>query len=302
MANKRHDTQQGRELLDIDQMFTFISEQSENIISSYSADGVFTYISPNVTKLLGYTPDEVIGKPSSFFSHPEDTIELANFRKMLSLGQKTGRFTGRIRHNNGKYRWYETTAQYIRNESGEIIQSIWVGRDVTERIEAEKKIAHLAYHDPLTDLPNRRLFMNCVNDVIQQFRQHRHGLVLIDLDGFKHVNDNFGHEIGDLLLIEVAKRLIKVIGKRDVVSRLGGDEFTLLRQCIESYGGWNRLIRQIKEVVSEPIIIEDNKHYVTASIGVALYPTDGDSVKTLMRNADLAMYRAKNKIIIPEMH
>ncbi|MFB5188729.1 sensor domain-containing protein [Alicyclobacillus fastidiosus] len=285
--------EQRQELLDIQEMFSFIAEKSQNIISAFSPNGVFTYISPTVKALLGYTPEEVIGKPAAAFNHPDDNEELRKFHNLRSSGQSLDRFTGRVRHKNGEYRWYETTAQYIRNESGQIIQTIGVGRDITDRKQAEETIAYLAYHDTLTDLPNRRLFMKRARFALEESQQGRHSLMLLDLDGFKYVNDTFGHDIGDQLLIEVAKRLTDVIGDNDIVARLGGDEFTILQTHIEQMDDWTRFIERIKDVIAEPISIEGHILRVNASIGVALYPSDGTEVETLMRNADVAMYRSK---------
>lgn len=220
--------EQSKKLSDIQEMFLFISEKSQNIISSFSAEGIFTYISPTVKVLLGYTPEEVIGQPSTAFNHPDDNKKLLDYRNTLFIDQQTVRFTGRVRHKNGEYRWFETTVEFIRDQSGDIMQQICVGRDITDRKAAEETIAHLAYHDTLTDLPNRRLFERRVQHFLEEFKHELHGLLLLDLDGFKYVNDTFGHEIGDLLLIEVAKRLKHAVGDNGMVARWGGDEFTVI--------------------------------------------------------------------------
>ncbi|WP_067622318.1 sensor domain-containing diguanylate cyclase [Alicyclobacillus acidiphilus] len=285
---------QHTELLNIQDMFSFISQQSQNVISAFSADGTFTYISSSVTDLLGYTPEEVVGKSAVLFNHPEDNKNLAKLRDTLPRHQNTERFTGRVRHKNGDYRWYETTVQYIRDESGAIVQTIGVGRDITERKEAEEGIAYLAYHDPLTDLPNRRLFKERFDLALVQAKHACHCLMLLDLDGFKPVNDSYGHHIGDLLLVEVAKRLTQSVRDGDVVARLGGDEFTILLKNVESLAECNDMIAVIEDAVSQPIFIEEYQLRIHGSIGIALYPEHGDTVSKLMRHADMAMYYAKN--------
>jgi diguanylate cyclase (GGDEF)-like protein/PAS domain S-box-containing protein len=288
---------QRKELLHIQEMFSVISEKSQNIISSFSADGVFTYISPTVKALLGYDPEEVIGKPSSFFSHPEDDKRLQVFRNSVYIDQDTVRFTGRVQHKNGEYRWYETTIEVIRNRFGEVIQTICVGRDITDRKEAEEKIAHLAYHDPLTNLPNRRLFKKRLSHLLKESKDELHGLMLLDLDGFKNVNDTYGHEMGDLLLIEVAKRLTQAVEDQGIVSRWGGDEFTVLRTNIGNKADLTSLIERIKDVISEPIIISGKTILITASIGVSFFTDDGNTAEVLIKKADEAMYRVKNQTI-----
>lgn len=285
--------EQYKKLLEIQEMFAFISEKSQNIISSFSADGMFTYISPSVKPLLGYTPAEVIGKPAVAFNHPDTNEELFKLRMSLSANQDTGRFTSRLRHKDGEYRWYETTIQFIRDQTGAIRQTIGVGRDITDRKEAEDKISYLAYHDTLTDLPNRRLFHRRVSLVLERNIHQRHSLMLLDLDGFKYVNDTFGHEMGDLLLMEVAQRLTRVIGDTGVVARLGGDEFTVFQENIVDKDDCDLTMDRVKRAIAEPIVIEGKALYVTASIGVAFFPADGDSVEKLMRHADVAMYCAK---------
>ncbi|WP_180960407.1 sensor domain-containing diguanylate cyclase [Neobacillus cucumis] len=284
-----------QEISDIQQMFSLISEKSLNIISSISAEGVFTYISPNVKALLGYTPEEVIGKPAASFNHPDTNKKFLEHRVSVFIDQDTVRFTGRVRHKNGEYRWYETTAQYIRGRSGEIVQTIGVGQDITERKEAEETIAYLAYHDSVTDLPNRRLFKRRLSQLLEESKNDLHGLMLLDLDGFKHVNDTFGHDIGDQLLIEAAKRLTFAVGDKGFVARWGGDEFTVFQTNIVGRADFTLLVERIKEVISEPFIIAGQPIFITASIGVAFSLEDGDTVEELIKNADAAMYRAKNQ-------
>lgn len=285
-----------KEISDIQQMFSLISEKSLNVISSISAGGVFTYISPNVVALLGYTPKEVIGKRATSFNHPETNKKFLEHRNSLSIDQDTVRFTSRIRHKSGEYRWFETTAQFIRNQSGDIIQTIGVGQDITERKETEKKIAYLAYHDSETELPNRRLFRQRLNLLLEESTDEMHGLMLLDLDGFKNVNDTFGHEIGDQLLVEAAKRLSSAVGNKGFVARWGGDEFTILQPNIENRADFTSLVESIKQVISEPFIIAGNTIFITASIGVAFAQEDEKSVEVLINNADAAMYSAKKLV------
>ncbi|WP_409300410.1 diguanylate cyclase domain-containing protein [Peribacillus sp. SCS-155] len=287
---------QSNEISDIQEMFSLISEKSQNIISSISGDGIFTYISPTVQALLGYTPEEVIGKPAAFFNPTDTNEKFQEHRNSLLIDQNTVRFTGRVRHKNGEYRWYETTAEYIRNSSGDIIQTICVGRDITDRIESEEKIAYLAYHDSVTDLPNRRFFTKRFNQLIEDSNRGYHGLMLLDLDGFKYVNDTFGHDMGDLLLTEVAKRLSYAMGEKGIVARWGGDEFTVLQMNIKSRAELASANKRIEDVISEPFILAGHTPiFVTTSVGVSFFPEDGDSIEALIKKADTAMYHAKNQ-------
>ncbi len=293
LEDMTEEEEQRRRLLENQQRFLFISEESENIISSFSADGFFTYISPSVQALLGYAPEDIIGKQVVDFNHPDDYEELQKFHLAIAPHQDTGRFTGRVRHKTGVYRWYETTVRYIRDEAGNIVETIGVGRDITDRKQAEETVSYLAYHDALTDLPNRRMFLQHIGLVFKHAKQACYGVLFIDLDGFKDVNDTFGHDVGDLLLIEVGKRLTQTVGDRGMVARLGGDEFTILQTHVDNMNDWARFIEQIQHDVSKPVVIGDRTHTVYASVGAALYPMDGESVEALMRAADVAMYHAK---------
>ncbi|RIX47248.1 diguanylate cyclase [Paenibacillus nanensis] len=284
-----------KELIDAQEMFSFLSEKSQNIISSISADGVFTYVSPTVQALLGYTPAEVVGQTAASFNHPETNKKLLEHRSSLFVDQNTVKFTGLVRHKNGGYRWYETTVEYIRDESGDIIQSIGVGWDITDRKEAEETILHLAFHDSLTDLPNRRLFIDKVNARLKGAANELHALLLIDLDGFKAINDRFGHDRGDVVLIEVAHRLTAAIGDKECVARWGGDEFTILLTSMNSKTDLTILIERVKEAIAEPFRIAGHTHVLSASIGFSYFREDGDSVEALIRHADAAMYRSKRE-------
>ncbi|WP_276352256.1 sensor domain-containing diguanylate cyclase [Cohnella caldifontis] len=279
---------------DIQEMFKFLSEKSQNIISSFSADGVFTYVSPTVTALLGYRPEEVIGKPATAFNHPDDNMLLGKFRDSAVTDQGTLRFTGRVRHKNGEYRWYETTVEYIRDPYGDIVQKIGVGRDITDRKIAEETISHLAYHDALTGLPNRRSFGSRADRHLEESGA-RHGLMLLDLDGFKSVNDTYGHQVGDLLLAEAANRLKRTVEDKGFAARWGGDEFTVFRAAVENRAELDSLAARIRDAISEPYRVAGQTLRVTACIGVSLFPEDGESLEALIRNADAGMYRAKNE-------
>jgi len=167
--------------------------------------------------------------------------------------------------------------------------------DITERKLAEARIAHMAHHDALTDLPNRVLFRQRMADALAHRSRSGHliGTLCIDLDNFKLVNDTLGHPIGDRLLQEVAERIERVTRKRDTAARLGGDEFAVLAPDVKSPQELAALAQRLIEVVSEPYLIEGQVVSVGATIGIAVAPTDGDDADRLLRNADLALYRAK---------
>jgi diguanylate cyclase (GGDEF)-like protein len=173
-----------------------------------------------------------------------------------------------------------------------------VGRDVTERREAEERLEHQAFHDPLTDLPNRHLFLNRLGRALQRTRRRRGrkaAVLFLDLDGFKVVNDSLGHEVGDLLLTVVAQRLGRCLRPEDTLARFGGDEFVVLIEALDDPAEAVRVAERITEELRWPFIVEGRELYVTASIGISLGDARTHDPDALLREADTAMYRAKGE-------
>jgi diguanylate cyclase (GGDEF)-like protein len=167
--------------------------------------------------------------------------------------------------------------------------------EIMERKKAEKLLKEMATHDNLTGLPNRKLFQYKLKSSLELAKKNHLllGILFVDLDGFKKINDNFGHDSGDIVLKTIAERLLRSVRKSDMVSRFGGDEFIIIMEHLENT---NTIVDTCKRIISEvarTIIIGNNEGNVTASIGVAVYPTDGDQMNKLMKKADDAMYRAK---------
>ena len=211
----------------------------------------------------------------------------------------------------------ETTELDIIRPGGEkavaemrVVESVWEGepaylaslRDITERMQmiaqlekARRLERHLAYHDALTGLPNRILFHDRLQQAVAQARRSgsQVGLLFMDLDGFKRINDTLGHNIGDLLLQAVVERLQATVRATDTVARLGGDEFTVVLNELRNQGDDTLVARKILRSMSEPFMIEGQELYVTASIGISVYPNDGECIEKLIKKADIAMYRAK---------
>jgi diguanylate cyclase (GGDEF)-like protein/PAS domain S-box-containing protein len=171
-----------------------------------------------------------------------------------------------------------------------------VARDITERKQAEARIQHLAHHDPLTNLPNRRLLADRMRQALAQARRFKRSMavVFIDLDEFKGINDTLGHDVGDALLKVIAERLIGCVRAGDTVSRMGGDEFVIILSEITRVDDVKLVARKVMESVALPIQVKGHTLRVTASIGISLYPDDAGDGETLMKHADVAMYRAKS--------
>ena len=202
----------------------------------------------------------------------------------------------RVRRRDGTYAWIEEHAQVSeRGPDGRPLQIVGVSADITARKEAEIRLAHLALHDPLTGLPNRRALAEALERTIA--RSQRSGMPLavlaLDLDGFKAINDRYGHPAGDATLLEVSDRLRQIIRRSDFVARLGGDEFAVIASELNGPAPVSRLARRIGAALSMPIALRDAVAEIAVSIGVAFYPGDGETTEELLSRADAALYAAK---------
>jgi diguanylate cyclase (GGDEF)-like protein len=183
-----------------------------------------------------------------------------------------------------------------RNAEGNPLRIVGTHREITEQVQVEESLRHAGTHDPLTGLPNRTLFNDHLLLAMAQARRNKTvvAVVFLDLDDFKEINDTLGHDVGDLLLKAVAKRLKKEVREVDTVARMGGDEFTLILPGLHDRKDAEQVAERIREAVARPYWLGDRVLEVSASLGVSLYPLDGRDVRTLMKRADMAMYRAKN--------
>jgi diguanylate cyclase (GGDEF)-like protein len=201
-----------------------------------------------------------------------------------------------MRWCNGDYRWVHARAYARLNDEGQVIAWYGATEDIHERKLAEQRMSWMATHDSLTGLPNRLHFRDRLKTAIDRSAGERQvGLLLLDLDGFKLVNDSYGHDVGDDLLVETARRLRQVVGRQGMVSRLGGDEFTIIVPRLRSEEWLERLAERILRELSEPVSARGIEIRTRASIGVAIYPEDDATVSDLLKDADLALYAAKGQ-------
>ncbi|NSW91406.1 MAG: EAL domain-containing protein [Firmicutes bacterium] len=193
-------------------------------------------------------------------------------------------------------RWLHITAAPLRNIEGKVIGAIETLQDITERKQAEETVKYQAYHDILTSLPNRLLFKDRLIMALAHARRSGEMLAVmfLDLDRFKNINDTLGHAIGDKLLINVSERLAGIVREVDTVARMGGDEFILILSEVLQAGEVARIAQKILRVFQQSFKINEYELYITASIGISIYPSDGDNADSLIKNADIAMYRAKD--------
>lgn len=248
------------------------------------------YVNPAFERALGARTGGVVGQPCICRNHVDDGY--AEIRRAIASGSE-GTTVLDLRREDGERRWVELFLAPVRNEADAITHYVGVLNDVTRRKDAEERLNHLASHDPLTGLPNRMLFHDRLRHAIA--RRNRGGLAVLflDLDRFKLVNDGYGHDVGDALLREVAARLSSCLRAEDTVARLGGDEFVVLIEDLPGTEFAAAIAGKIAARLAEPVVISGRTLPVSSSVGIALHPRDGVDPQTLLKNADTAMYRAK---------
>jgi len=255
------------------------------------------YVSPAYEKIWGRGSDALYVDPQTWSSyvHPADRARVSAARKKAVFGSYNEEF--RILWPDGSIRWLYERAFPVRDGDGDVVRIAGITEDVSERKRAEERLTYLAQYDHLSGLPNRALFLDRLGQA--QAQAQREGWVtavmLIDLDRFKLINDTLGHAAGDKLVIAVAQRLAKAIRSGDTVSRLGGDEFALILQNLSKPRDAATVGQKVLETLAIPFEVEAHEIFVTASIGITLYPSDGENAEELLKNADSAMYRAKHQ-------
>ena len=276
--------------------YRLMAENSTDMISRISFDGTILYASDASRRLLGYEPSELEGRTFYDFMHPPDQVEIRQLTALINENRPMT-FSFRMVRKDGLMVWFETTSRSVRDpRSGGVDEIIGVSRDISERKRAEEQIEFQAYHDALTGLPNRRLFRDRLTVALAHARRMRTPLAVmfLDLDRFKEVNDTLGHSFGDEMLKLVAARLQEALREEDSIARMGGDEFTVLLADLASTDDAATIAQKLIETVAQPMRIEEREIFITTSIGIALFPSDGDTAELLLKNADHAMYRAKD--------
>jgi diguanylate cyclase (GGDEF)-like protein/PAS domain S-box-containing protein len=258
------------------------------------SEGKIRFTNEAASTVFGYGPGELGGAPIELLAEP---FVGSTVRLLLVEGKvvRDAEMVFRTRH--GEEVDVEVSLSPLVDDHQAAVGAVLIARDVRARKLAESRIAYQACHDALTGLPNRTLFYDRLTQELARARRHdgrRLAVLFLDLDQFKVVNDTLGHAAGDRLLIEIAGRLQQTVRESDTVARIGGDEFTFLLPGIDHAEDAARAAQKILEAVSRPLEIDGHRLYVTTSIGISLYPADGEDAEALLSSADIAMYRAKD--------
>ncbi len=278
--------------------YRLLAENMNDLVCLHEADGRFLYISPSCETLLGYRYEEMLGQDPYLFFHPDDRDRIRHDAHASTLAGKPVPITYRMRQKTGNYIWFETLSKPILDAAGQVVRIQTTSRDVTERVLAQQKLQHDAYHDALTGLPNRQLLMERLELAIhrtQRSPNYHFAVLFLDLDRFKVVNDSLGHLAGDQLLIAIAQRLQATLRNTDLAVRLGGDEFVILLDDIYTIQEAIRATDRLFAALQAPFSLEDREVYTSSSIGIVYGTSDYTQADHLLRDADIAMYRAKSR-------
>ena len=293
-----------QELAENERHFRFIAENSADVIWIFDiASQQMSYISPSVTHLLGYTPEEVTTKKVFAFVTDESANRLEEMLTQAIACWSAGdtQISKRILridhlHKDGHLVHVEVMTTLHANNEGKLVSILGVTRDLSERHANDEIMHHLAFYDSLTGLPNRRLLEDRMNQTIAlaQRENNRFAILFVDLDKFKPINDTYGHAMGDWLLKEVAERMEATLRASDTVARIGGDEFVIVLPKVETSQAAMRIATKIHEQLETPFETDTGfQLQIACCIGVCLYPLHGSSPKQLLKHADQAMYQAK---------
>ncbi|GLR15115.1 hypothetical protein GCM10007907_39050 [Chitinimonas prasina] len=272
-----------------------VFDNTAEAIMVIAPDNRITSVNRAFTDILGYHADEIVGQPSSVLRDP--SVETRVYEEINANYTNGGAWQGEVpfRRKSGGVFTAWAQINVVRDVTGRIGDVVLLIRDISDAKAAQERILHLARFDALTVLPNRAYFRELAEEAIAE--AHRHGvhraLLFVDLDHFKTINDSLGHDVGDQLLKEVASRLNDALRAGDAVGRLGGDEFVILLRNLDSGEDASYVASRVLERLARPFVVDEHELVVTPSLGIALYPEDGEDYDTLVRNADAAMYHAK---------
>jgi diguanylate cyclase (GGDEF)-like protein/PAS domain S-box-containing protein len=284
------------ELRDSEQRFRVAFNQAAVGLAHVAPEGRWVMVNQKLCEIVGYTQKEMLTLRYQDLTHPDDLpydIELA--RRMLAGEVHEQSREKRYRHKKGHYIWVNLTSSLVWDINGKPKYYSTVVEDISRRKQVEGELAHLANHDVLTGLPNRSLLLDRLSQAIAFANRlgDEVAVLLIDLDRFKNVNDSLGHDVGDRIITEISHRLLSRVRDGDTVARWGGDEFVVVLGDVTHEDAVANFAQKLLETLSQPMMIEEHELYPAGSIGISLYPKDGDQPAVLLKNADTAMYRAK---------
>ncbi|MFD1031456.1 sensor domain-containing protein [Metaplanococcus flavidus] len=281
--------------LESENRFRIIAENAHDVIVLMDHEGETIYVSPSSKRVYGLEPEEYLERPPFYNVYPEDIPQV---RKAFSLAiqeAQTYILEARLQHKTRGWIWTEVQGIPIFDEQHQFVHMLTITQDITLHKERETQLQYDAYHDSLTGLPNRRFLKESILEKINHSSNKEDILTvfLLDIDHFKAINDQLGHDVGDAVIEEFGKRLLQSTGDGDVAARLGGDEFILLLPGIKTADQAEKMAQKIQVTMAQSWENQDVSLKVSASMGIALTPLAGADVSTILKNADIAMYESK---------
>lgn len=281
-----------RRLMESEQRFKSLFDYNPSSVFSLDFDGTLKSVNPATKETTGYSSDELINKNIHTLVVSESQEKLLRMLESARKGSPK-QLEIQMTHKNGSLLYLKviTVPMFIGKD---VVGVYAIAENITEKKQNEQMINFMAYHDPLTEIPNRRLFQERANELIRKVKdQHMIGFLIIDLDKFKVINDTMGHSAGDEVLKVVAKRIQHSVRKEDTVARMGGDEFNIIIPGITLIEDIVQLASRVLQAFQEPLYIQNQSLVITPSIGISVYPNDGLDIDTLLNHADYAMYQVK---------
>jgi diguanylate cyclase (GGDEF)-like protein/PAS domain S-box-containing protein len=276
--------------------FKLIVDHSPNAVFISSADNIIQYCNPQGRVITGYEEEQIIGNKTNKWSAKQH-LDIS-YEDIIATCQAGNIWRGELlnRHRSGRYYWAQTALFPVKSTNGDISHFITIEQDITEQKNHQDKIRFLANHDTLTGLPSLRLGKDRLEQAILAATRHQltMALMFVDLDGFKQVNDKYGHEAGDLVLKEVGQRMVYSTRTTDTIARVGGDEFMVVLTNVKEPAAISRVATKMLNRIKEPYHYQENELFIGASIGIVLCPDQGQSSALLLHKADKAMYQVKN--------
>lgn len=292
-----HDLTSARQINERLRLSANVFDNTAEAIVVTGADGLIVEVNQAFLDIMGFSREEVIGKNPSLWKSGRHDRDF--FQSMWKSLDETGRWRGEIwnRRKDGSIFPEWQNISVVTDSKGSVTHYLSVSSDISQIKQSQEQLDHLAHYDALTDLPNRLLLTERLEQAIKHAERHQRNLAVffIDIDRFKHINDSLGHPVGDMLLQEVSKKLLEVVRQEDTVSRIGGDEFVIVLEEIDEPEHATNVAQKLLQSFEQPFLLEGREVSVTTSLGICLYPSDGQDADTLLRNADAAMYRAKDE-------
>ncbi|MFV0665256.1 putative bifunctional diguanylate cyclase/phosphodiesterase [Denitromonas sp.] len=274
----------------------FFNNAAEGIMVT-RPDGVIEHVNPAFTQITGYGPEDAIGESPRLLQSGRHSH--AFYQRMWDTLTRHGRWQGEVwnRRKSGQIytEWLDISPVF--GDDGALLHYLGIFSDISSIKASEAQMAHMAQHDALTGLPNRNLLNDRITTALRRAQRDKRlvAVIFLDLDHFKDINDSYGHAVGDVVLNQVAHRLLECVRDEDTVARLGGDEFVVLMEDIDSPDRAEIAAQRILACLAPPVAHKDQEFFVGCSVGLSLYPEDGDTPEALIRNADTAMYQAKQQ-------